>query len=343
MAYAMLLDKSIELNASQPFIKTSEEWSSNSRWEMYIGVLDKCALDFTGKVVADLGCKYGHTAPLLMSLGASEVIGIDAETEYVDEGGRIFHQYNDKIRIVPSDCGYLPIETETVDFVLMNEVISHINPSFLDTTLSEVSRILKPNGQILISDGNNLDCRNYDNKLIKFHKSWENGPDGVKTDRDIVTKPFVDRRREIIKQNFPDLDSSSIDMLAVNTFGLYGKHLKRVLEEYVRTGFIPKRVYVPGLTPVNPGDAGAVIERGFHPLQVIMTLDSYGIEAWELDSSKPSFIEHSLTERFKYIVRFISVCLSGRHDESFLRLFNFKFFHSTSDNFTILGRKIISH
>jgi len=281
-SYAKVVELSLQHNAPPYFQSISRDYQQG-QWKVYYELLRAVGISIQDKIVVDFGCKYGHLLPLLILLGARKAIGIDVEPEYIELGKTFFEKaFPERIQILPCECGLIPLQSETVDFVFMSEVISHINPGHLDIVLQEISRVLATGGTVFISDGNNIANRRCRRKLIEFWAKWENGPDGVKTDRDTVSKCYLTRRKEIITNRYPLLSKEMVKLLAMNTSGLWGELFLRVVDEFVSSGTLIPRTYRRGICPVNPSNTGVVIERGFYPLQVDMALRNYGIEAHQI-------------------------------------------------------------
>jgi hypothetical protein len=185
-------------------------------------------------------------------------------------------------RFYRTDQCLIPLPSASVDCLLANEVISHINPMFLETFYAEACRVLRTGGFILISDGNNLANEPCRKALTPLYRAWENGPAGTKTDRDVVGEPYVDARRRLIREQCPELSADKVDYLAANTSGLFGDQLRRVIGHYVGDrGFI-ERPYREGIYPTCPIPSGVVMERGFYPEQVELALKCYGVEARQI-------------------------------------------------------------
>ena len=250
--------------------------------------------------VLDVGCKYGHLSPIFVSHGARKIICMDVIPEYIDIGKKLFSNESNSISFLLADGPFLPIEPETVGFVYMNEVISHINPMYLDTMLAEIGRILRPDAAILISDGNNL-LNEYSRKtLLNLYRCWEQAEPGTQTDRDVVTESFASRRKKQIALYAPELPSSELELLAKNTSGLWGEHLKSAIDNYTKTKALIHRPYRSATCPTAPEAGGAVMERGFYPEQIIMSLWNQGLSAWEIRSSPTSKGWRGFIKRFCY-------------------------------------------
>ncbi|MCI3206419.1 MULTISPECIES: class I SAM-dependent methyltransferase [Pandoraea] len=98
--------------------------------------------DWGGKSVVDLACGDGRTTYILRELGAN-VAPYDIMPEYcLLEGGA---QYADIME-------GLPIASESVDVVILQEVIEHL-PNHL-SALQEICRILKPGGELFLTTPN---------------------------------------------------------------------------------------------------------------------------------------------------------------------------------------------
>lgn len=315
----------------------SRDWCQGT-WNMYWSLLELAIFSFEGKVALDFGCKYGHLLPMLLIKGAVQAIGIDAEDTYVEAGRTIFPKLYPSTSLLKSERGYIPLQPETVDFVLINEVISHVNPGYLETVYAEVARILKPNGIVLISDGNNIANEPCREELVPFYEIWENGPDGSKTSRDTVTESYYTRRTNIIRSRYPSLESARVEYLAKNTSGLFGQTLLEVIDQYVTTGELILRPYRRGVYPTNPGPPGVVMERGFHPLQVIFALDSYGISSKQIRPAPPMpFTQDG--NWLRDIMDFARWRLSGRLSERLNTLVKPEAWRSQTPGFIILGTK----
>jgi SAM-dependent methyltransferase len=246
-------------------------------WKTYRRLLHLAPFTLEGKVAVEFGCKYGHLLSLLIIMEADQAIGIDVEDTYLDAGRTVFEKLYHGVRLLKSDQGCIPLQPETVDFVLVNEVISHINPRYLETFYAEIARILRRKRVVLFSDGNTWENQRCQEKLVSLYESWENGPDGTKTDRDTVVESYLTKRTKMIRHRYPDLDLPRVDYLAKNTSGLFGDFLMRTIDDYVKTDELIRRSYRRGISPTNPNPSGVVMERGLHPLQIKMSLERYGL------------------------------------------------------------------
>ena len=329
--YHLLIEHCTTLRVPEHMTSMSNDYA-NGLWRAYLhGILMKIPVDWHGKTVIDFGCKYGHLFPLLYSVGADKVIGVEIEDEYLKWGREVFLRlYRNAEFIKPEQVAYLPVQPDSTDVVIMNEVISHINPMFLELAISEAARCLKTGGILFISDGNNLSYPGYKEKLLAFYEAWENGPDGTKTDRDVVEKCYLSRRKKIIEHKYPELDKDRVEYLAKNTSGLWGDYLLKTIDHYVTSGELIRRPYRKGVCPTNPGSSGVVIEKSFYPQHILYILNECGF-ACHVVKVKPALSGNTPLHFAKYSVRLLQYYAK--------EIINRGWEMSASEGFQIVARK----
>lgn len=281
--YQRLKELSAAVDISDHFRRFSALFADQQLWRSYAWLLDIVPRPIDGCDVVDIGCKYGHLMPLLLGKGARSAIGVDVEESYLQPAKEVIATNWPQASFVKSEHGYLPIKSDSVDVIIINEVISHVNPGFLPTMYSEIGRILRVGGYVVISDGNNIandECRR---DLVDVYDAWENGPEGRKTGRDVVEGAFIELRKQRIRSWYPELGADKVDYLAQTTSGLFGEYLKTMVGRYVSGDEFIERRYRRGDCPTNPCDEGVVMEYGFYPQQVEMALAMYGIRARQID------------------------------------------------------------
>ena len=116
-------------------------------------VLSKClrGRDLSGGHWLDAGCGAGTLARLLAERGCN-VLGVDAAPEMISvaEGLANSSQYSDRLKFarVGTIAG-LPIDDGSLNGVLCSSVLEYVPNSF--ACLKEFSRVLKPEGLLLVS------------------------------------------------------------------------------------------------------------------------------------------------------------------------------------------------
>jgi cyclopropane fatty-acyl-phospholipid synthase-like methyltransferase len=102
-----------------------------------------------GMCVLDLGCGRGEIVRHVAQLGAKS-FGLDYSEAAVRLSNYILSNEPGVHGVTRSDAKLLPFPDNTFDRVLMFDIVEHLYPWELDTCLSEVRRILKPQGKIVI-------------------------------------------------------------------------------------------------------------------------------------------------------------------------------------------------
>lgn len=327
--YDALVAAGRERGAPAALQEQSERFATG--WRSYRDeVLARLPVSLTGRVVADLGCKFGHLAPLVLESGAARFVGIDVTQSYLDAARELLAPFGERVSFARADPrGYLPLESESVDVVLVIEVISHIAPSSLDTLLAELARVVRKDGWLLISDGNNARYPGYVESLRPFWEAWENGPDGVQTAREVVDRCYRSLRRDWIAANLPELDAERAAYLARNTSGLHGEFFHEVARRYAETGELVERPYRPGQVPVHP--EGFVMERAFPPQQVVLALEEHGFAARQV-LPRPRQSKRGLLFKLGYWRRMAAHYLDGMRRKP-------GWPDGLSQTFTVVGRK----
>jgi len=102
-----------------------------------------------GRAVLDAGCGVGYGSDIL-SRKASQVYAIDLAADAVAAGARDYSG----VRFVQGSCTGLPFRDASLDVVVAFEVIEHLED--WRGLLAEARRVLRPDGQLLVSTPNRL-------------------------------------------------------------------------------------------------------------------------------------------------------------------------------------------
>lgn len=94
----------------------------------------------------DLGCGDGHLMEVILgSLGKRELYGLDVDAHETAMARRrgVYRE------VVTAGGDAIPFSAGRFDYVFSNSVLEHVRP--IDATLSEVSRVLRPNGRFVFT------------------------------------------------------------------------------------------------------------------------------------------------------------------------------------------------
>ncbi|MFT4672062.1 MAG: 2-polyprenyl-3-methyl-5-hydroxy-6-metoxy-1,4-benzoquinol methylase [Arenicella sp.] len=103
----------------------------------------------TGKVVLDFGCNCGYGTKLL-SQTCNHVTGVDVSPSAIEAAKAQCPNNNVAFQLI--DGITLPFESATFDVVTSFQVVEHV--ADYDTYLSEIRRVLKPEGVLLLTTPN---------------------------------------------------------------------------------------------------------------------------------------------------------------------------------------------
>ena len=298
--YQELYDEALARGAGNKFQRMSERYKDGI-WEKSVSRIGLFSRPIEGGTFLDFGCKFGHFTPLLTEFGAAQVVSVDVDDEYLGDGARYIGQKFGSRYVKSEDC-YLDIPSDSVDYILVNEVISHINPSLLDIFYSECARVLKVGGELVISDGNNASHFQTRSDLIDWYTLWESG-----SSKEFGDSNYTKHRYILIRNAFKEkrLPPETIEYYARNTSGLFGDRLIEFVRRGLEDGVFTERPHRPGVPPIHPR-YGVAMERWFYPLQVELSLRTYGLRTEQLIGVSNPRLIRSEEERGKtknFIVR----------------------------------------
>jgi len=98
-------------------------------------------------VILDIGCKDARFCSELLHRGGECYLGIDIDKQALDLD-KIAHR-DEAAHFLLGDATRLPFPDETFDFVLITEVIEHIESE--QRVISEIARVLKKGGNCVLS------------------------------------------------------------------------------------------------------------------------------------------------------------------------------------------------
>ena len=103
--------------------------------------------DVRDQVVLDLGCGKGRISRLALERGARETVGVDVSEAMLKAAAAALPA---AARWVKANVQRLPFETASFDVVVCALMMGHV--ADLERALSEIARVLRPGGVLLLSD-----------------------------------------------------------------------------------------------------------------------------------------------------------------------------------------------
>jgi|KBSSwiStaDraftv2_1062776.scaffolds.fasta_scaffold219467_2 SAM-dependent methyltransferase len=231
------------------------------------------------KVVVDVGSGFGMVSNLLAHWGAERVVALEVHAPMTESHARVnasyFPDLARRVLHVRGDGSAMPLRSGSADIVLSIEAISHYFD--VDAFLDECARVLRPGGQVVVSDGNNGANPRIRAHVVEYWDRLENGPEGP-FGSEIVPEPMVKRRERIVRERFPELPPGRAGELARLTSGMDRTQIIEAVAAHLRGGPAPASRYARGQCPREP-EWGYVLEQLFDGRELAARLSRRGFEA----------------------------------------------------------------
>jgi SAM-dependent methyltransferase len=232
-----------------------------------------------GKVVVDAGSGFGMVANLVAAWGARAVFGVEVHAPMARSHARLtaahFPHLRDRVFGVRADVSRLPLRSASADLVVSIEAISHYYD--VDAFLDECARVLRPGGELVISDGNNGANPRIRAHTVELWRRFELGPEGP-CGEVIVPEPMVKRRERILREAFATLDADRVQALAGLTSGMDRGEIVTAVRAHLAGGPEPARPYHVGTCPREP-EWGYLMEQLFDGRELAARLERRGFSA----------------------------------------------------------------
>lgn len=138
-------------------------WFVRPKWvtKKYIHDHIQSRFLFDGKFVLDFGSGTGANCSIFHS---SRYLGVDPDAKRIDYAKRIYPSHSFQVL----DNNRLPIENESMDYILIVAVLHHISSEDIACYMEEFKRILKVNGTIIVMEP--CICKN--RPLCNWFMNW---------------------------------------------------------------------------------------------------------------------------------------------------------------------------
>jgi hypothetical protein len=223
-----------------------------------------------GDVLLDVGSGIGLNSVLSLFCGVREVHSVEMTHDRLRSARLIldFLSIEDRVHLHGQDVLNLDLPPGTIDAAFSFELLEHIRD--IGILYGRLARWVKDGSRVFGrtgANGRNLIYRR------TFRKTW-----------DIIdNEHYVGIRKEVIRSLVPDLPSSDLRLLVDRTRGELIDEVKRVAEEYKRSGTIPAPK--PPCVPRDPL-TGQYMERLLDPYETTTIMDAQGFRTSVL---KPNF------------------------------------------------------
>ena len=106
--------------------------------------------DSADRAVLDIGCNTGRGGQILKEVNPQlQITGLDVVPERLDKiPGGLYE------RLILSSADDIDVPDNTFDDIVAGEVIEHIDPADVQNVLTELLRVLKPGGRVMLTTPN---------------------------------------------------------------------------------------------------------------------------------------------------------------------------------------------
>jgi len=226
-------------------------------------------------VGCDLGCWLGFPAYLEAAAFNGKVYGIEIQKSFTDtarEWADVIDAKNVNFHYMQN--GTIPLETGSVDWILINQVLCNALSDTFENTVREAARILKPGGSLIICDSNNP---YHEPVRQRLHDAYLLAEQGNGTP-DAPNGYNFRSRKNFIKQLDSNLSETDADMLAKGTCYLSNDDIKEAVVNFTSNGTKPTRQFDinSDFVPCNPIN-GAALGNPTNPYTLARIAESFGL------------------------------------------------------------------
>lgn len=138
----------IDITGERVVLGTASPRNEQDHIDRYLFAAENVA----GKRVLDVACGSGFGSDILLKAGAEQVDGVDVSSEAVKYATETYGQ--EKINFHCQSADDLPFSDDTFDVIVSFETIEHLEDEVRKKYLTEIVRVLAPDGIVLISTPN---------------------------------------------------------------------------------------------------------------------------------------------------------------------------------------------
>ena len=108
-------------------------------------------VDLKDKMVLDAGCGPGGKTIYYAEQGCKLIIGVDIDENRINFAKGFAEKKNAaNVKFMVASLAELPFESDTFDYIFLNDVVEHLRRPLLENALRECKRVIKPGGKICL-------------------------------------------------------------------------------------------------------------------------------------------------------------------------------------------------
>lgn len=132
----------------------NDAWRSDVRW--LDALVDAFTARHAGRRVLELACGTGLWTERVA--GGCGLVATDTSPQMLGHARRRLERAGVAARWVRADAYRLPFERASFDAAYAGFFISHVPSSYMPTFFDQVSRVVRPGGELLLFDGRRASC-----------------------------------------------------------------------------------------------------------------------------------------------------------------------------------------
>ncbi|MGZ6580044.1 MAG: class I SAM-dependent methyltransferase, partial [Gaiellaceae bacterium] len=228
-----------------------------------------------GLDMLEAGCGFGFGL-IWCAFRGGRAYGIDIYEPMIRtiEAFRSFlpAEWDEKITAMVGDVARMPFDSNSFDVVAAVQTISHYND--IEAFARETHRVLREGGVLVVTDSNNALCPHHRWRQQNAYRRIELGPVRSDDAAGVLSKPFIEKRSELIRENFA-FDPATLTALAERTSGMTNAQVVAACEQYVDAKELPNSRFRRSRVPIDP-ETGMAIERLINPYAFARDLRDVG-------------------------------------------------------------------
>tara|TARA_A100001011_G_scaffold225956_1_gene233973 strand:+ start:19 stop:621 length:603 start_codon:yes stop_codon:yes gene_type:complete len=142
----MIIKKILHKILEVPFIFQLQQKVCNNYDAVFIEFSEY--LNVSNKSIIEIGCSTANCASEIVDMKKNYFVGVDLDKNYINRAKKIAPLGN----FFEMDARKLVFDNNKFDLAVFNGVIHHMDDELILSCLSEVKRVIKDNGKVIISE-----------------------------------------------------------------------------------------------------------------------------------------------------------------------------------------------